>query len=191
MRNLITTGILLSFLVCPAFAAPASSSKAGTDISVATDPVGKLNQLTVSVRKRAKELEDIAKDLDKVSAEIDEVEKLPPKSLSKEKFADIEKRFQATIKRSEDLEKVVKGELDVTSGEIVQVRKTLESIATDRKNGAKPASSLSDEELKECNKNLNDLEKTVAELKSVLDDKDDKVAESQPSKNNSKKPSKK
>ncbi len=185
MRNLITTGILLSFLASPAFAAP--------DISVATDPVGKLNQLTTSVRKRAKELEDIAKDLDKVSAEIDEVEKLPPKSLSKEKFADIEKRFQSTIKRSEDLEKVVKGELDKTSGEIVQVRKALDTIATERKNGAKPASNLSDEELKECNKNLNDLEKTVVELKAVLsdkDDKDDKVAE-QPAKSPAKKSNKK
>ena len=143
------------------------------DLSYATDPVSKMSELTARVSKRAKELESVANQLDQVSDELDRVEKLPAKALSPAKFADLEKRFKAAVKRSEEVENQVKAELDETLVDIGKVKHTLNSIAEERKLNKKTLSpGLSDEELKECQKNILELEKSAKELKAVVADQD-------------------
>ncbi len=151
----------------------ASPKASAEDLSYATDPVSKMSELTARVSKRAKELESVANQLDQVSDELDRVEKLPAKALSPAKFADLEKRFKAAVKRSEEVENQVKAELDGTLVDIGKVKQTLKSIAEERKQNKKTMSpGLSDEELKECQKNILELEKSAKELKAVVTDQD-------------------
>lgn len=172
MKNLMLSltwvlGISIS-VVCTA--RPAAS---GEDLSYATDPVSKMSELTTRVSKRAKELESVANQLDQVSDELDRVEKLPAKALSPAKFAELEKRFKAAVKRSEEVENQVKAELDGTLVDIGKVKQTLNCIAEERKQNKKTISpGLSDEELKECQKNILELEKSAKELKAVVTDQD-------------------
>ena len=169
--KLLAATLLLSF---------APLALAGNDLRYATDPVGTLNLMTKQVASRAHELEAIADDLDKVSKEIDEFEKLPAKSVSQAKFALLDKKFKATISESEALEKKARSEFGQNLKKIAEVRACLDSIAADRKSGKKPVTNLTDSEIKDCRKNLDELEKTVIELSRAVDDKGDEKVEAKP-----------
>lgn len=170
--KLLAATLLLSF---------ASPALAGNDLRYATDPVGSLNLMTKQVASRAHELEAIADDLDKVSKEIDEFEKLPAKSINQAKFALLDKKFKAKVSASEALEKKARSEFGLNLKKIAEVRANLDSIATDRKSGKKPVTNLTDAEIKDCRKNLDELEKTVIELSRAVDDKGDDKVETKPS----------
>lgn len=176
--KLLAATLLLSF---------APLALASNDLRYATDPVGTLNQMTKQVASRAHELEAIADDLDKVSKEIDEFEKLPAKSVSQAKFALLDKKFKATISASEALEKQARSEFSQSLKKIGEVRSSLDSIANDRKSGKKPVTNLTDAEIKDCRKNLDELEKTVLDLSRAVEDKSDDQPKAKVAKPTSKK----
>lgn len=163
-RLLLST--LLSVLI--ALTAP-SLQWALAETSAAVDPVGKLREISESVGKSAKELETVATDLDKLSAELDALEKLPPGPKSRQKVQELEGRFKATVKRSEETEKKACASLDDNEKEIKSLRRTITAIESDHKAG-KGAKSMTDEDIKECLKDLDDVEATLKELRRALDD---------------------
>lgn len=169
MKNLISFAASLAIFSGVGFSTLAYAD----NMAYATDPVGKMSELTKLLAKHAKELEAVANELDKVSEDLDKVEKLPPKSVSPERFKELEGRFTAAVKRSEDVERKIGTELDQDLVEIKKVKKTLETIAKSRKSknkstAQKTDSKLSDAELAECLKDIAELEKSALDLKRVV-----------------------
>lgn len=162
MHRLVAMSALQLSILC------ASGPVFAGDLSYATDPVGTLNQLTMSVSRRAKELEAIARELDKISAEIDAMEKLPAKATSKASFIDLDKRLKATVARSSALENQARVEFDLALKKIKALRTTLDALKSSRPNTS--SRTLSDRELADCRKNLDELEVTVKELKNAVSD---------------------
>lgn len=171
MRQLCKTRRIIDAAILPLLALSAISlgQPLSAQTSAAVDPVGKLREISDSVGKSAKELESVATDLDKLSDELDALEKLPPGPGSRKKVEELELRFKTTIKRSETVEKKARTALDDNDKEIASLRKALTSVKSARKaeNGA---TAMSDPDIKECLKNLDDIESTVKDLRKALDD---------------------
>jgi hypothetical protein len=116
------------------------------------DPVGKLAEISASVSQSSNELTAISQDLDKLTKE--------------------------TIARSYDVEKRVKDSLTKSQADIENVRLALTSIQSERAGGAARRPVMTDDEINECLKDLNDLSATIKSLQLSLSEDDSKDADS-------------
>lgn len=155
-----------------AIAQPVKTS-APIDPSV-VDPVGQLQKISAQVKASSAELETIAAELDKLNGELDKLEGKTAKNIDRKQFAALEKRFDVTLARSAAVEKKVGLSLGKSLKDIDNVRAALKKVEhdrqVDRQKGKKPIAILSDKDLKECLKDLADLDKTVRELQANLKD---------------------
>lgn len=138
------------------------------------DPVGQLQKISAQVKASSAELETIAAELDKLNGELDKLEGKTAKNIDRKQFAALEKRFDVTLARSAAVEKKVGLSLGKSLKDIDNVRAALKKVEhdrqVDRQKGKKPIAILSDKDLKECLKDLADLDKTVRELQANLKD---------------------
>ena len=139
------------------------------------DPVGQLQKISAQVKASSIELESIASELDKLNGELDKLEGKTAKNIDRKQFAALEKRFDLTLARSTAVEKKVGLSLGKSLKDIESVRIALKKVEHDRQQdrlkGKKLTPILSDKDLKECLKDLADLDKTVRELQANLKDK--------------------
>ncbi|MFA7336649.1 MAG: hypothetical protein WC028_07665 [Candidatus Obscuribacterales bacterium] len=139
------------------------------------DPVGQLQKISGQVKASSIELESIAAELDKLNGELDKLEGKTAKDIDRKQFAALEKRFDLTLARSTAVEKKVGLSLSKSLKDIDNVRSALKKVERDRQQdrlkGKKLTPILSDKDLKECLKDLTDLDKTVRELQANLKDK--------------------
>lgn len=139
------------------------------------DPVGQLQKISGQVKASSIELESIAAELDKLNGELDKLEGKTAKDIDRKQFAALEKRFDLTLARSTAVEKKVGLSLSKSLKDIDNVRSALKKVEHDRQQerlkGKKLKPILSDKDLKECLKDLTDLDKTVRELQANLKDK--------------------
>lgn len=139
------------------------------------DPVGQLQKISAQVKASSIELESIAAELDKLNGELDKLEGKTAKDIDRKQFAALEKRFDLTLARSTAVEKKVGLSLSKSLKDIDNVRSALKKVEHDRQQerlkGKKLKPILSDKDLKECLKDLTDLDKTVRELQANLKDK--------------------
>ncbi|CAN5210617.1 hypothetical protein BH11CYA1_BH11CYA1_32100 [soil metagenome] len=164
----------LSSANSPALAQPAKpevKSAGQIDPSV-IDPVGQLQKISAQVKASSTELETIASELDKLNAELDKLEGKTAKNIDRKQFAALEKRFDLTLARSAAVEKKVGLSLGKSLKDIDNVRMALKKVEQERlqNKGKGPKPILSDRDLKECLKDLADLDKTVRELQTNLKD---------------------
>lgn len=150
------------------------SQASSIDPSV-VDPVGQLQKISAQVKASSIELESIAAELDKLNGELDKLEGKTAKDIDRKQFAALEKRFDITLARSAAVEKKVGLSLSKSLKDIDNVRIALKKVEherqQDRLKGKKLTPILSDKDLKECLKDLTDLDKTVRELQANLKDK--------------------
>lgn len=139
------------------------------------DPVGQLQKISAQVKASSNELESIAAELDKLNGELDKLEGKTAKDIDRKQFAALEKRFDLALARSTAVEKKVGLSLGKSLKDIDSVRIALKKVENDRQQdrlkGKKLNPILSDKDLKECLKDLTDLDKTVRELQANLKDK--------------------
>lgn len=135
------------------------------------DPVARLSQISSQVKASRVELSAIAGELDKLMAELDKMEGKPAKDIDRAHFAQLEKRFKSALTRSEAVEKKVGQSLAGNLKDIDNIRNVLKKIQVERAKNSGAKKVLSDAELKECLKDLNDLDATVRELLKNLNDK--------------------
>lgn len=139
------------------------------------DPVGQLQKISAQVKASSRELESVASELDKLNGELDKLEGKTAKDIDRKQFAALEKRFDLALARSASVEKKVGLSLDKSLIDIDNVRIALKKVEQDRQQdrlkGKKLTPILSDKDLKECLKDLADLDKTVRELQANLKDK--------------------
>jgi len=149
-----------------------SSQKVATsaiDPSV-IDPVRQLQQISAAVKASRVELSSIAAELDKVNHELDRFEGKPAKDIDRKQFALLGDRFNSTLARSGAVEKKVSQSLAKSLKDIDNVKAALKRIQSERLVNKNTKHALSDSELKECLKDLSDLDKTVRELQTSLKD---------------------
>ncbi len=158
----------------PAKSQGAAKTQSQIDPSV-VDPVGQLQKISAQVKASSVELESIAAELDKLNGELDKLEGKTAKDIDRKQFAALEKRFDLTLARSTAVEKKVGLSLGKSLKDIDSVRNALKKVEQerqqDRLKGKKLTPILSDKDLKECLKDLTDLDKTVRELQANLKDK--------------------
>ena len=139
------------------------------------DPVGQLQKISAQVKASSGELESVASELDKLNGELDKLEGKTAKDIDRKQFAALEKRFDLALARSASVEKKVGLNLGKSLIDIDNVRIALKKVEQDRQQdrlkGKKLTPILSDKDLKECLKDLADLDKTVRELQANLKDK--------------------
>jgi len=134
------------------------------------DPVRQLQLISAAVKASRMELSAIAAELEKVNLELDKFEGKPAKDINRKQFAVLGNRFNATLARSETVEKKVSQSLAKSLKDIDNVKATLKRIQAQRLTDKNAKKVLSDSELKECLKDLTDLDKTVRELQNSLKD---------------------
>jgi cob(I)alamin adenosyltransferase len=142
------------------------------------DPVGKLAEISASVSQSSNELTAISQDLDKLTNELSRVEKDHTAKVTKASLDALQKRFKETIARSYDVEKRVKDSLTKSQADIENVRLALTSIQSERAGGAARRPVMTDDEINECLKDLNDLSATIKSLQLSLSEDDSKDADS-------------
>ncbi len=147
--------------------APASKSGGVIDPSV-IDPVRQLQLISAAVKASRMELSAIAAELDKVNLELDKFEGKPAKDIDRKQFTALGDRFNNTLARSEAVEKKVSQSLAKSLKDIGNVKAALKRIQSQRLTDKNAKKVLSDSELKECLKDLGDLDKTVRELQTSL-----------------------
>ena len=149
------------------------------------DPVGKLAEISSHVSQSSNELAAISQALSQLDNEISNVDKKNGGKVSKASLDSLQKRFKATIARSYVVEKRVKDSLAKSQADIKNVRLALTAIQKDRASGNTRRPVMSDAEINECLKDLEDLSATIKDLqKSLVDNADEK--ESKSSKNSTK-----
>ena len=158
---------------CAVLAQPAKTETKTAQIDPSViDPVGQLQKISAQVKASSTELETIATELDKLNAELDKLEGKTAKNIDRKQFAALEKRFDITLARSAAVEKKVGLSLSKSLKDIDNVRFALKKVEQARlqNKGKGPKPILSDRDLKECLKDLADLDKTVRELQASLKD---------------------
>ncbi len=152
--------------------APSAKSKAPAQPSVidpsVIDPVRQLQLISAAVKASRMELSAIAAELDKVNLELDKFEGKPAKDIDRKQFAALGDRFNNTLARSEAVEKKVSQSLAKSLKDIGSVKAALKRIQSQRLTDKNAKRVLSDSELKECLKDLGELDKTVRELQTSL-----------------------
>ncbi|MBS1996911.1 MAG: hypothetical protein JSS86_11395 [Cyanobacteria bacterium SZAS LIN-2] len=156
-------------------AAQAQSAQAALDPSV-IDPVGKLSQISSAVAQSSNELSEISKALDQLNEELARVEKERPTKVTKASLDALQKRFKDTIERSYVVEKKVNDSLSKSQSDVENVRKALVSIQRERAAGTSHRPVMTDGEISECLKDLDDLTGTIKALKHSLTDDEEKPA---------------
>jgi len=153
----------------------AGNSSVALDPTV-IDPVGKLAEISHSVSQSSNELSAISKALDELNEELARVEKERPTKVTKASLDALQKRFKDTIDRSYVVEKKVTDSLAKSQTDVENVRQALISIRKERAAGSSRRAVMTDAEINECLKDLDDLGKTIAALKQSLVDEDEKPA---------------
>ena len=138
--------------------------------STVIDPVARLAQISKQVKASSTELSAIATELDKLMAELDKMEGKPAKDIDRAHFARLEKRFNTALAQSEAVEKKVGQSLSGNLKDIATVRAVLKNVEAERRQNKNIKKVMSDAELKECLKDLSDLDATVRELLNNLKD---------------------
>jgi len=135
------------------------------------DPVGKLAQISNSVAQSSSQLTSISQDLDHLNDELARVERERPVKVTRAYLDGLEKRFKETIARSYVVEKRVKDSLAKSQSDIDNVHKVLSSIRAERAAGTGRKAVMTDSEIAECLKDLEDLRATIKALQqSLVDD---------------------
>jgi hypothetical protein len=135
------------------------------------DPVGKLHEISNSVSQSSSELTSISQALDKLNDELARVEKERPAKVTKASFESLQKRFKDTIDRSYVVEKRVKDSLAQSQRDIENVYKALKNIQAERVAGTARKAVMTDAEIAECLKDLDDERATIKALQeSLVDD---------------------
>jgi hypothetical protein len=149
---------------------PRQTQGATLDPSV-IDPVGKLHEISNSVSQSSSELASISQALDKLNDELARVEKERPAKVTKASFESLQKRFKDTIDRSYVVEKRVKDSLAQSQRDIENVYKALQAIQAERAGGTTRKTVMTDSEIAECLKDLDDERATIKALQqSLVDD---------------------
>jgi hypothetical protein len=135
------------------------------------DPVGKLAEISSSVAQSSKELTSISQALDKLNDELARVEKERPDKVTKASFEALQKRFKDTIARSYVVEKKVKDSLAQSQTDIENVHRALKAIQAERLAGTGRKAVMTDAEIAECLRDLDDERATIKALQqSLVDD---------------------
>jgi uncharacterized phage infection (PIP) family protein YhgE len=151
------------------------TQRAPLDPSV-IDPVGKLHEISDSVSQSSNELTSISQALDKLNDELAKVEKERPGKVTKASFEALQKRFKDTIDRSYVVEKRVKDSLAKSQTDIENVHRALKAIQTERAGGTSRKAVMTDSEIAECLKDLDDERATIKALQQSLVDDEAKPA---------------
>jgi chromosome segregation ATPase len=154
----------------------AGSQMAALDPSV-IDPVGKLAEISASVSRSSSELTAISKALDKLNDELAQVEKEKPGKVTKASFEALQKRYNDTIARSYIVEKRVKDSLAKSQLDIGNVHRALKAIQSERVAGSTHKPVMTDAEISECLKDLDDERATIKALQQSLVDDEARPAE--------------
>jgi hypothetical protein len=180
LRRIFSFSALAPAFICLALMAPTAKAE-GLDPGV-IDPVGKLSRISASVSNSSKELEDISQALEKLNDELSKSEKATSAKITKAQLDVLQKRFQSTIDRSYIVEKEVKDSLAKDQRDIENVRVVLREIQKERQVKAVPKAGpgaanrprrpvMTDGEIAECLKDLDDLSTTIKGLQqSLVDD---------------------
>jgi len=163
----------LAFALAQAPLAYAESAAVALDPTV-IDPVGKLSQISAEVSHSSSELSEISKALDQLNDELARVEKEKPTRVTKASLDALQKRFKDTIDRSYVVEKKVTDSLAKSQTDVENVRQALIAIRNERAAGSSRRAVMTDAEIGECLKDLDDLSHTIKALKQSLVDDEDK-----------------
>jgi len=174
-RSALVSLLVLALALAVAQAPLAHAESAVTLDPTVIDPVGKLSQISAEVSQSSNELSDISKALDQLNDELARVEKEKPTRVTKASLDALQKRFKDTIDRSYVVEKKVTDSLAKSQTDVENVRQALIAIRSERAAGTTRKAVMTDAEIGECLKDLDDLSHTIKALKqSLVDDDDDK-----------------